>query len=79
MSNACRQKQIANARKALGAAHKALMTKAERKAAAFVRLFAISDHCRCHKCHIGSMVIIDIITPNKDPPLSQKSTEIAFS
>lgn len=43
MSNACRQKQIARARTALGVAHKALLTKAERKAAAVERLFGMAD------------------------------------
>ena len=72
MSNACRQKQIAKARKALGLAQKALLTKAERKVAAVERLFGISDPCRCHKCNKGLMVTLEVISPNKDPPTPLK-------
>ena len=68
MSNACRQKQIARARTALGVAQKKLMTKAEPKAAAVERRFGMADPCRCHKCNKGSMITIDVISPNKDPP-----------
>ena len=76
MSNACRQKQIARARTALGVAHKALLTKAERKEAALERLFGMSDPCRCHKCQKGSMITLEVISPNKDPPTPLKKPTV---
>lgn len=68
LSNACRQKDINIARKALGVVHAKLLTKAERKAATIIKLFGVSESCQCKKCHVGKMITIEIIIPNKDPP-----------
>jgi hypothetical protein len=75
-SNACKQKSLAIARVALNAGQVILSTKKERKAAAIDRLFGTRKAHFCTKCGC-EMTIIDVISPNKDPPYHDSSRAVA--
>jgi hypothetical protein len=67
LANACKGRDLARARKALGLKQRLLLSKAQRKSLAKERLFdQHSDRCPC--CRQGHMVIIGVFAPNKDPP-----------
>lgn len=68
LANACKGRDLARARKALGLKQQILLSKAQRKILAKDRLFdQHMDRCPC--CRQGQMVIIGVFAPNKDPPL----------
>ena len=71
LANACKARDIALARKALGAKQQQLLKRAQRRELAKKRLFQHrADQCPC--CLNGQMVIIGIRPPNKDPPAQSK-------
>lgn len=68
LANACKRKELALARKALGLKQRQLLSKIQRKTLAKERLFQRqTDYCPC--CGQGKMVIIGVFAPNKDPPM----------
>ncbi len=68
LSNACKAKSIAQARKSLSAKNRTLLTRVQRKALAIERLFnAAVDQCPC--CTKGKMKIIMAFGCNKAPPV----------
>ncbi len=68
LTNACKTKDLATARKALSRKHKQLLSRAERKALAKQRLFSHQiDQCPC--CKKGKMILVYTFTANKDPPV----------
>jgi len=67
LANACKARDIALARKALGLKNQQLLDRAQRKVLAKLRLFKLqADQCPC--CQMGKMIIFHIYAPNKDPP-----------
>ncbi len=69
LANACKAKNIAAARKALGLKQRQLLSRAQRKALAIKRVFdEAALTCPC--CKKGQMVCIGVFAPNKDPPMA---------
>jgi hypothetical protein len=68
LANACKGRDLVQARKALGLKQRQLLSSSQRKTLAKERLFyQQADRCPC--CRQGHMVIIGVFAPNKDPPL----------
>lgn len=72
LANACKAKDLHQARTALNIKQKELLDRAQRKKLAIKRLFPINeDTCPC--CKKGKMIEIYKHTPNKDPPAFVKT------
>ncbi len=70
LSNAAKGKRLNQARKALLNKVSIAMSKEQRKVMAIKRIFGhAANLCPC--CKQGQMNIIDVISPNKDPPIVQ--------
>jgi len=67
LSNAAKKKRLNQARIALTNKVAVASTKAQRKELALMRMFGSKDLCPC--CKEGQMHIVDVISPNKDPPI----------
>ena len=75
LSNACKAKSLKQARKALGAKVRQLLTRKERKILAKKRLFGKkTDVCPC--CRKGQMVVWIVWEQNKAPPFLEKLVQI---
>ena len=70
ISNSCKAKKIAIARRALGLKHQQLLTKSERKQKALERLFGINDIHKCPCCKKGIMKMICPFEKNRPPPIA---------
>ena len=68
LSNAGKRKGLNLAKKALLNKKHNPLSKTERKALATARLFA-NKKDSCPHCKNGRMIIVDILAPNKDPPI----------
>ena len=67
VSNASKSKSINKARTSLGQKHRELLNKHQRRELALLRLFVDPRRCPC--CKKGTMITINIVSPNKDPPI----------
>ena len=75
LSNAAKKKGLEKAKKALLKKKHYALSRIERKALALQRLHGQNrDACPC--CKEGKMVIIEILVPNKDPPLCKPNKKI---
>jgi len=68
LSNAAKRKGLNQAKQALLNKQHNALAKVERKALAAQRLFGNNQNI-CPGCKKGQMGIVDILAPNKDPPL----------
>ena len=68
LSNAAKKRGLEQAKRALLKKKHYALSRIERKALALQRLYGQNSHV-CLSCKEGKMVIIDILLPNKDPPI----------
>jgi hypothetical protein len=74
LSNASKKKSLALARQSLQVQHASKLSRTARRELAIQRLFQNAVK-RCPCCHKGQMIIMDIISPNKDPPMMPSSSK----
>jgi hypothetical protein len=68
LANASKRKSLQLARQALKILHIEALSRQERKRLAIQRLFGTKSH-QCRNCRKGLMITMDVISPNKDPPI----------